>query len=256
MSKSSAHFSVRGPRVIKLVIGFEGTRYGGWQSQKNGKTVQETFEKILLKILKERTHLTGSSRTDSGVHALGFAASFKTKSKLPDKSLKNALNYYLPRDIVVYSAKTQARDFHARFDAKSKIYEYKIWNSPTRPLFEAPTVLWYPHLLDPALMKKAARALLGRHDFSAFQDKSGDERNPVRRLTRLYIRKEGALIRITVQGDGFLNHMVRIIAGTLIEAGRGKLKPEKVAQILRSRDRSQAGPTAKAMGLTLLKVNY
>jgi len=243
-------------RTVKLVIGFQGTRYEGWQSQRKDKTIQEVFEKILARILKEPTHLAGSSRTDSGVHARGFVAHFKTKSALPDSKIKDALNFYLPKDILVYSARTAADGFHARFSAKSKLYRYDIWVSRTRPLFEAPFVLWYPHPLDVNLMRRALHPLKGRHDFSAFKD-SGDIRESyVREIKRFSVKREGRLIRIELEGNGFLRHMVRVIVGTLIEVGRKKIAPRGMEAILQSKDRGRAGPTARALGLTLVRVKY
>jgi tRNA pseudouridine38-40 synthase len=243
-------------RTIRLVIGYQGTRYEGWQSQRKDRTVQELLEKALARILKEKTNLHGSSRTDSGVHALGLVAHFKTHSLLPDMTLKKAINYYLPPDVLVRSAKTVAPEFHARYLAKGKLYRYDIWNSPTRPLFEAPFVLWHPSPLDVGRMRRAARVLIGKHDFSAFKDQGDEKTTYVRTLRRFTIRKKGPLVRIEVIGDGFLRHMVRILVGTLLEVGRKKLSPEDVSAILRSKDRSQAGPTAKPHGLTLVKVFY
>lgn len=244
-------------RVIKLIIGFQGTRYEGWQSQRKDKTLQELFEKILLNIFKEKTHLISSSRTDSGVHALGLAAHFKTDSQLSDERVRQALNFYLPRDVVVQSAQTVSDTFHARFGAKSKVYRYDIWNSLTRPLFEAPFVLWAPHTLDTAHMAQAARHLKGRHDFSAFcANPDKDERSPVRTIKKIAVKKNKERIRIEIEGDGFLRYMVRIIVGTLLEVGYGKISPSRIRQILKSRDRAKAGPTAKALGLTLVKVKY
>ena len=243
-------------RTVKLVIGFEGTRYEGWQSQKKDRTIQEVFEKILARILKEKTHLASSSRTDSGVHALGLVAHFKTKNPLSDPKIKHALNFYLPRDILVYSAKTVPDSFHARFHAKSKRYRYDIWNSPTRPLFEAPFVLWYPHRLHIALMRKAVSYLKGRQDFSAFKDRGDEKESSVRTIKRIVIKKNRELIRIEIEADGFLRHMIRIITGTLIDVGREKISPQRVKSILHSKERSKAGPTAKALGLTLVEVKY
>lgn len=245
-------------RTVKLIIGFEGTRYEGWQSQrKNDKTLQEIFEKILKKVLKEKTSVISSSRTDSGVHALGLVAHFKTQNPLPDEKIKNALNFYLPRDVVVHSAQTISDGFHARFQAKSKIYRYQIWNHDTRPLFERPFVLWHPEPLDISQMKKGAAHLVGRHDFSAFRFAGGeDERNPARTLKKISIRKEKHLILMDIEADGFLRHMVRIIVGTLMEVGRGKMAPTGVRVALQSKDRTKAGPTAKALGLTLVQVKY
>ena len=243
-------------RTVRLIIGFQGTRYKGWQSQKKGNTIQEIFEKHLRKILKEEVSLISSSRTDSGVHALGLAAHFRTRSKLPDLKIKQALNFYLPRDIVVYSAKTVHQDFHARYHAKSKVYRYEIWNDPTRPLFGAPYLLWVPNSLDTRLMVKAAHDIKGKHDFSAFHDKGDDKKSFVRTIKRLTIKRASGVIRIEIEADGFLRHMIRVIVGTLLEVGRKKLAPEKIKDIFLSKDRFRAGPTAKAHGLTLIKVKY
>lgn len=244
-------------RVVKLVIGFEGTRYEGWQSQLKGNTIQEVAEKALASVVGQKTNLISSSRTDSGVHALGMVAHFKTLSVLPDPKIKAALNYYLPKDILVLTAKTVPPDFHARYKAKSKLYRYDIWCGRTRPLFEAPYVYWYPNRLDVALMKKAARHFVGRHDFSALTDRGGDDRKTtIRTIRRVSVQKTGVRIRIEVVGDGFLRHMVRILVGTLMEAGKKKIKPSTIPEILRSKDRKKAGPTAKAQGLTLVRVRY
>lgn len=243
-------------RTVKLVLGFDGTRYEGWQSQLNGKTLQEVFEKILKKIFGAATPVTGSSRTDSGVHAKGFVAHFKTHSKLGDKDIQKALNFYLPKDVVVFSVKTVHSAFHARFDAKSKIYQYEIWNGPTRPLFEAPYVLFYPQRLDLKAMKRAAALFKGKHDFSAFCTLESADKNAVRTIKRISVLKDKELIRILIEADGFLRYMVRVIVGTLLEVGRGKIKPETVRAALKSKDRKLAGPTAKARGLTLINVRY
>jgi len=244
-------------RTVKLVIAFQGSRYDGWQSQLTGKTLQEVFEKQLARILTEKTNLTSSSRTDSGVHARGLVAHFKTKSALPDFKLQAALNYYLPEDVLVLSAKTMPSDFHARYHAKSKTYEYLIWNSRTRPAYDlAPYCLWHGGPLDVAKMRQAARVLVGKHDFSAFRDSGDEEKDPVRTIYAIVIRKTGPKVSIRVRGNGFLRHMVRIVAGTLIQAGRHKLTIEDIKSGLASKNRKKTGPTSKALGLTLLKVQY
>ena len=244
-------------RTVKLVIAFQGTHFDGWQSQRTGKTLQELFEKNLERILNQKVDLISSSRTDAGVHARGMAAHFKTKSRLPDAKIKDALNYYLPPTTVVLSAKTAPDKFHARYDAQSKTYEYLIWNSRTRPAYDlAPYCLWVPARLDTVKMAKAARYWVGRHDFSAFRDASEEERNPVRTLYSIRIRKNGPKISIQVRGNGFLRHMVRILVGTLIEVGRGKLSIKHIESIEKTKDRKKSGPTAKAHGLTLLQVRY
>ena len=244
-------------RNLKVLIAFQGTAYEGWQDQGKGRTVQEVVEKALARIVKEKVSVLASSRTDSGVHALEMPAHFRTKSKLPDDKLRDALNFYLPPDIVVNSVKTVSPKFHARYHAKSKLYRYDIWNDRTRPVFEAPYALWNGGPLNAAAMKKAAAHFRGRHDFEAFWDRAGDEpKGTVRTIKRVTVTVKKPVIRIEVEGDGFLRHMVRIIVGTLIEAGRGKIKPSAVPGIIRSKDRKQAGPTVKAHGLTLVKVKY
>ena len=244
-------------RTVRLLIAFQGTHYDGWQSQRNNKTLQELFEKHLSRILKEKTVLHGSSRTDSGVHAKGFCAHFKTRNSLSEDKIKDALNYYLPRDIVVLSAKKAPDSFHARFDAKHKTYQYEIWNHRTRPAYDkAPFVLWVTQKLDVSKMQKAAKYLVGRHDFNAFRDSGDEERKTVKRIKSISVRKDGPSILIRVTADGFLKHMVRVIAGTLIEVGRHKITQQGILNILLSKDRRQAGPTAKSLGLTLIRVQY
>ena len=244
-------------RTVRLLIAFQGTHYLGWQSQRNGKTLQELFETLLAKIFKEKINLHGSSRTDSGVHARGFVAHFKAPSALPDHKIKDALNFYLPQDVVVLSARTVADAFHARYHAKSKTYQYEIWNHRTRPVFDkAPFVLWVPTKLDVRAMRQAAKHLVGKHDFSAFRDSGDDERSAVRNIKSLTILKNGNNISIKVNGDGFLKHMVRIIVGTLISVGRGKLPTKHTITLLKSKDRKKSGPAAKSQGLTLLQVRY
>ena len=244
-------------RTVRLTIAFQGTRYEGWQSQKNGKTLQEIFEKHLARILKEKTNLISSSRTDSGVHARGMVAHFRTKNRLLDSKIKDALNYYLPKDVVVLSAKAVPASFHARYDAKYKIYEYVIWNSRTRPAYDlAPFSLWHTSKLDPSKMRSASKYLLGKHDFSAFRDNPDEGKNPIRNIHSILIRKSGPKLSIMVRANGFLRHMVRVIVGTLIEVGRAKLPICDVKRIVDSKNRKKAGPTAKPQGLTLLKVSY
>ena len=244
-------------RTVRLLIAFQGTRYDGWQSQRTGRTLQEVFEKHLARILKEKIDLISSSRTDAGVHARGMAAHFGTRAKLPDAKIKNALNYYLPQDVVVLAARTVSSKFHARYSAKSKTYEYLVWNSRTRPAYDlAPYCLWFPSPLDVGNMRKASKYLLGKHDFSAFRDSGDDERNPVRTIHSIRIRKDGPKVSIQVRADGFLRHMVRIIAGTLLDVGRGKLLIQHIESNRTAKDRKKTGPTAKPHGLTLLKVQY
>lgn len=246
-------------RTIRLVIAFDGSRYSGWQSQKKlskKPTIQEIFEEKLQKLFGEKITLHGSSRTDSGVHAHGLVAHFKASKPIPDAVIARALNYHLPKDIGVRSAKTVPDNFHARFQAKSKIYEYRIWNHRVRPVFEAPFMLHVPQTLNIKDMRKAARYLVGKHDFSAFKDAKDELDSHVRTIKSLKISKSRTVVRIRIQADGFLTHMVRIIVGTLLDAGKGRIKPDTVREILKSRDRRRAGQTIPPQGLHLLRVIY
>ena len=243
-------------RNIKIVIAYDGTRYGGWQVQKNAKTVQGEIEKTLKKILSERVRVTGSGRTDAGVHAKAQNANFRTKSVVRPEKLQNALNANLPDDISVIKIKNVPENFHSQFDAKSKIYRYTILNSR----FDEPIMrrLYHkvPYLLDMPLMKKEAAKLEGRHDFKSFQTKAGIQ-DTVRTVKKISIKKSGNnFIYIDIEADGFLYNMVRNIVGTLVEIGRGYFNEGSAQRILRAKDRRKAGPTAPAKGLTLIKVKY
>lgn len=243
-------------RNIKLTIKYDGTHYAGWQYQKNARTVQEAIETVLKKITGEKVNLTGSGRTDSGVHALAQVANFKTRSRLPLKRLYMALNSCLPDDIMVSAVEEAGCRFNAQHDAKSKIYRYTISNND----FVDPFIKRYAarcfYRIDVNTMRKAARCLLGRHDFSSFQTKDGEERDSTRRLKKIKIARSGDLIYIEMEADGFLYNMARNIVGTLIEAGRGKMTVRDVRAALDKKDRRSSGPTAPALGLCLMKVRY
>ena len=243
---------------IKLTIAYDGTRYGGWQIQKNARTIQEEIEKALKKILKEKVRVTASGRTDSGVHAKAQVANFKTKENFPLVKLQAALNSSLPRDISVINIKKIASRFHSQYDAKSKLYRYTILNGRIEDPFLRNHYYKVPYRLDTALMRKEARVLYGRHDFRSFQAKSGlsTVKNTVRTVKRITIKKDNKFLHIEIEANGFLHNMVRNIAGTLIEIGRGYLPRGSMKKILRSKDRRKAGPTAPAKGLTLIRVRY
>ena len=243
-------------RNIKLTISYDGTLYKGWQSQKNGSTVQEEIEKAIAKVFGSRHTLYGASRTDSGVHAKAQVANFKAAEIVPVNRISVALNAVLPPDILIKKAEEVPADFHSRFDAKAKLYTYRIVNRSSRDPF-ADRYLWrvsYP--LDVGLMRKEALVLLGTHDFKCFQASDKKERASVRTITSIAVKKTGRFISIDIQGNGFLYNMVRNIAGTLVEIGRGYLAPGSMMTILNSKDRKKAGPTAPARGLFLVKVIY
>ena len=249
-------------RNIRLKIGYDGTNYKGWQTQKNTNrtrpqlTIQQTIETVLSNILQEQISLIGSGRTDSGVHALGQTANFKTKSAIHLKQIQRALNGLLPKDIVIIGVKEAGLKFHSRFNALSKTYRYQILNCPHASVFNRLYQYHIPYKLDHKLMQEAARALIGRKDFRSFQAADKKDRGSIRRIKKLSVKKQGYIIDIDIEADGFLYNMARNIAGTLIEIGRGKLRPESIKDILNAKNRRKAGPTAPARGLCLVRVKY
>lgn len=239
-----------------MLVAYAGTRYEGWQSQRKGNTVQEHIERALARLAGAKVNVLGSSRTDSGVHAEGLVAHFKADIDMAPARLRQALNHLLPPDIQVRVIRIAPEGFHARYGARSKVYRYQIWTGRERPLFEAPYWLWYHGQLDIPAMRQAARRLVGKHDFAAFKDSGDEKKSTVRTVKALRIRKEAQKVIIRIEADGFLTHMVRIIVGTLIDVGRGRKAPADIDRILLSKDRRQAGPTSKALGLFLEKVRY
>ena len=243
-------------RYIKLTIEYDGTNYCGWQKQINGPSIQEATEKALKKITGQKVTLIGAGRTDSGVHALAQVANFKAKTRLTTEQLLFALNTNLPKDIAVNKVEETRPDFNARFRAKTRLYRYSIINSPVRSPLEARHSYQFRIPLNIKLMKKEAKTLLGRHNFSSFQAKGGSKSTPVTTVKKISVTTNGKHIYIDIEAKGFLYNMVRNIVGTLIDIGRGKLSPGDTKKILKAKDRTLAGPTAPAKGLCLMKVNY
>jgi tRNA pseudouridine38-40 synthase len=245
-------------RNLRLEIEYDGTNYCGWQVQNSHqhKSIQGAIEKTLQKILQEKIRLVASGRTDAGVHAFDQVANFKTRSDIPLKKLQTALNGLLPDDIAVIKIEEANPDFHSRFCAKSKVYRYTILNRPYPSPLLRKKVFFYRWPLDIKIMQKEARVLIGRHNFKCFQAADKKKRDAVRTIKRLKITRAKNLIYIEVEADGFLKNMVRNIAGTLMEIGRGKLPEGSLKKILLSKNRNLAGPTAPAKGLALVKVNY
>ena len=243
-------------RRIKLTLEYDGTGYAGWQVQPNSDTIQQRVEEALAKVLQEKVRINGSGRTDAGVHARGQVAHFETVSNLPLKNIRDGANTYLPPDIAIIRIEEAAPDFHARYSARGKIYRYRVLIRETR----SPLSLNHTYRLslpvDVEKMRIASRSLIGKHDFSAFEASGSSIQDKVRQLSRLEIREEGEILEIEFQGNGFLYKMVRNIVGTLIEVGKGNISPEEVKDILGSRDRENAGPTAPAAGLCLIQVIY
>lgn len=243
-------------RKIKLVVEYDGSRYCGWQFQLNGNSVQETLEKILKRVTKEEIIVVGSGRTDAGVHAEAQVAHFVTHSRMTEPEFLRALNSLLPRDIVVKQAKDVSLDFDARRSAIKKIYRYTILNQGYPSAFAYSRSMFIQFPLDIEAMKQAAVHLLGRHDFTSFQGAKCETKSSVRELCRLDIERKDNFIIFHFEGKGFLKYMVRIIVGTLVEVGKKKIPPARMKEILESRNRKNAGPTAQSQGLCLVKVFY
>ncbi len=243
-------------RNLRLTVEYDGTNFAGWQTQKGRRTVQQALEEAIHKITDERVHVQGSGRTDAGVHAVGQTANFRSHSKLPAPRLLRGLNALLPDDVVVRRLREAPPRFNAQFDARWKTYRYTILNDRVPAVLDRFFCHQVPQRLDVRAMRTAARALVGRHDFDAFRSEGWREKNTVRTIRRLSLAKKGRYVHITVVGDGFLYNMVRAIAGTLIEIGRGKRPSQDMERILNSRDRKVAGFTAPAKGLCLISVKY
>jgi tRNA pseudouridine38-40 synthase len=244
-------------RNIRLLMEYDGTNYQGWQVQPKGQTVQGVIEEKLALITGETVHLIGSGRTDSGVHAFGQVANFKTKSQLPVYSIQRALNSLLPPDIVIQQAEEIEEGFHARKESKSKVYEYRILNRDLRSAFHHKYAWHLPQALDLKKMREATRILIGEHDFSSFRSVGSPTRTSIRRVIRAeWKRSRDGLIRFEIEANGFLKQMVRALVGTLVEVGKGRINSEEFRKILNARDRKKAGPTAPAHGLFLKEVKY
>ncbi len=244
-------------RNIKLIIEYDGTNYHGWQIQKNAVTIQEHVEKALRQLLGVQTGVTGCSRTDVGVHAYGQVAHFFTDSTIPGEKFSYALNNLLPRDIVVQKSEEVPEDFHSRYSSKGKKYRYLICNSAHQSALMRNRACHVRPELDFEQMRKAAAHFVGEHDFAAFQATGGQVRSTVREIYSMNVsRKEDKLIELEVSGNGFLYNMIRIIAGTLIYVGMGKLRESDIPGIISGLDRTNAGKTAPAQGLYLMEIYY
>ena len=245
-------------RILKLTLEYDGTAYGGWQRQSNAPTIQQHVEDVLRDMTKEpELKVIGAGRTDKGVHALGQVASAETQSTIPLYGFLRGLNTLLPEDISVLSVEDAAPDFNARFRARGKRYRYRILNRPARSALRDRYVWHIPApALDLARMQAAAEPLRGRHDFAAFRAADCERNTTERTLSRVDVARVGDEIVVEVEGDAFLKNMVRIIVGTLCEAGRGALDTAGVREILDARDRTKAGMTAPAHGLYLAEVFY
>ena len=241
---------------ILLTIGYDGTEYCGWQYQDNGPSIQEEIEKALKEALGEFTRVTGASRTDAGVHARGQRAHFDTCASIPPDKYPFVLNRYLPEDIRVTAACRVENDFHARFQAVGKWYTYRIHNAPHPSALFSRMTAHVPLRLDDGAMRRCAGSLIGKHDFAAFAAAGGQAKTTVRTVDRFSLDRIGDDLILRVHGDGFLYNMVRIIAGTLIDVGHGRLDEGCIARAIQSKDRLDLGVTAPARGLELTQVEY
>jgi tRNA pseudouridine38-40 synthase len=244
-------------RNIKLTLSYDGTDFQGWQTQPRYRTVQETLEKAIAALTgEERVRVNTSGRTDAGVHAVGQVVNFYTATQHPPQVIVRAVNANLPPDIVVKDAADMPQSFDANRDAKRKLYRYVIHDGAVPDPFMRCYAWHCRHKLDAAKMRQAAEPLKGRHDFHSFETEWPNRMSSVRTITHLAVNRCGEYIWLDVEADGFLYNMVRAIAGTLVNVGRGYWPVEQVAAILAAEDRAQAGPTAPPQGLFLMRVTY
>ena len=242
---------------FKLTIEYDGSAYHGWQRQKNERTIQEEIEKALKTITGRNVKVTGSGRTDAGVHALGQVANFSCDTALSADIFHRGLNGLLQKDIVISACKTVSKDFHARYDAASKTYLYKILNRPT-PAAVCRQYAWHIRTkLDPDAMRRALGYLMGTHDFKSFEGAGSPRSSTIRTVMKAELSKRdhGYLV-VELTADGFLKFMVRNIVGTLADVGLGKMTPDDFNRIFQSKDRKLAGVTAPPHGLFLMRVDY
>ena len=247
-------------RTFKITLSYDGTEFSGFQRQANARSVQAEVEAALVPIEGTGVTIAGAGRTDSGVHALGQVASFRLASPIAAADLLHALNARLPEDVRVLAAEEADHGFHARFSARSKVYRYRVSNTPVMSPFQRRFAWHISRRLDVDAMSAAAREVVGEHDFSCFQAKGG-VRTSTRTVTRSFWTEEplaggGRLLTYEIGGTGFLKHMVRNIIGTLVEVGDGRRTPASIRELLVSGDRAAAGPTAPPVGLYLVRVDY
>ena len=243
-------------RNIKLIIEYDGKGFNGWQKQPDRLNIQGEIEKAIEEITGEKIDLIASGRTDAGVHSLGQTANFKTDSKIPIEKFAKAINSRLKKSIVIKSAEEVDEKFHSRYSVKSKTYRYIINNSENGTAIYRGLEYHISNKLDATKMNKAIKYFEGEHDFKAFKASGTSSKSSVRKILHGEVKREGERIIIEITGTGFLYNMVRIISGTLLEVGLGKIEPEEIIKIIESKDRNKAGKTLPAHGLYLLKVEY
>ena len=243
-------------RRIQLIIEYDGTKYAGWQRQENALAVQQVVEEKLSRLTRERIVIHGASRTDAGVHAMGQSAHFDTESRIPGEKFSYALNTMLPPDVRIRDSREVPESFHARFSTKGKRYRYLFHAHPHASAIHRLTRAHVIYPLDVELMQREAQALVGTHDFAAYAASGSVVKDTVRTIYRADVTREGDEVKLIVEGNGFLYNMVRIIAGTLVGVGSGKLEPGAFAKAIETGNRLDLGVTAPAHGLTLIEVFY
>ncbi len=243
-------------RNYRFIIMYDGSRYYGWQRQPEHDTIQGKLEAVLERLCGEPVEVIGAGRTDAGVHAQRMAANAVLETVLGPEEIREYLNRYLPEDIAVREVKEAGPRFHARYNATGKSYCYTCFDGPVKPVFDRKYVYALEESPDLEVMREAALLLKGEHDFRNFCMNPRMKKSTVRVVDRIYIEREGDYIRFTFHGTGFLQNMVRIMVGTLLEVGWGHMSLARVEEVLHSRERQKAGPTAPAQGLCLLQVDY
>ncbi len=242
--------------TIKLTIEYDGTNFAGWQRQPHHPTIQQEIENALTQITQRHIPIVGAGRTDSGVHALGQVGSFRSDKDLADPQWTLALNYYLPSEISILSSESVPDTFHARYSAKEKIYEYRVWLHSSRPALQHNRVWHVPQPLDFEAMRQAFPALLGTHDFTSFQGPRSEVTNTICTISDIDLQVDFPMVRLRFQADRFLKQMIRALMGTLVEIGRRQRHPQSLTSILKAKDRRAAGQTAPPQGLYLIQVQY
>lgn len=241
---------------LLITIKYDGTAYHGWQVQDNALSVQEAFQNAVEKVFGKRLDVKGCSRTDSGVHANMYCLTLDTDMNISDEGVVMALNTKLPPDIAAVACREVPADFHPRYNCKTKEYVYRVYNGKTRDPFLENYTYHYRFNLDADYLNKEAQQFLGTHDFSGFCSVKSDVEDTLRTITKAEVKREGDIVTFAFEGDGFLYNMVRIMVGTLLFIGEGKIKEGELSEIIASCDRKRAGKTAPAKGLYLNKVNY
>lgn len=243
-------------RNFKLVLLYDGTRYHGWERKQNLDTIQGRLENVFSRMTGEPVEVIGCGRTDAGVHARGMVANVQLNTQLTEAELLRAANQHLPEDIALREVREASPRFHARYRAAGKTYRYTCYYGDEKPVFDRKYVTVLEELPDLEKMRRAAELLTGQHDFRSFCGNPKMKKSTVRTVDQIQIVKKGPYLTITVHGDGFLQHMVRILVGTLLEVGYGRREAESMTALLEARSRREAGPTAPAQGLCLMSVDY